>query len=33
MAYTVNEPERATELWSWGVDCVATDRPDLIARC
>jgi glycerophosphoryl diester phosphodiesterase len=31
MAYTVNEPERARELWSWGVDCIATDRPDLMA--
>jgi glycerophosphoryl diester phosphodiesterase len=30
MAYTVNEPARARELWSWGVDCVATDRPDLV---
>jgi glycerophosphoryl diester phosphodiesterase len=33
MAYTVNEPGRARELWAWGVDCVATDRPDLMATC
>jgi glycerophosphoryl diester phosphodiesterase len=33
MAYTVNGPERAQQLWAWGVDCVATDRPDLIAKC
>ena len=25
MAWTVNEPERARELWSWGVDAIATD--------
>ncbi|THF65946.1 glycerophosphodiester phosphodiesterase [Pseudothauera nasutitermitis] len=28
--YTVNEPPRAAELLAWGVDCVITDRPDLI---
>jgi glycerophosphoryl diester phosphodiesterase len=29
--YTVNEPERARELFSWGVDAFCTDRIDLIA--
>ena len=28
--YTVNEPERARELLSWGVDAFCTDRIDLI---
>lgn len=30
VCYTVNEPSRARELFAWGVDCVITDRPDLI---
>jgi glycerophosphoryl diester phosphodiesterase len=29
--YTVNEPERARELFDWGVDAFCTDRIDLIA--
>lgn len=29
-AYTVNAPDRAHELFDWGVDCVITDRPDLV---
>lgn len=29
--YTVNEPARAKELLSWGVDAFCTDRIDLIA--
>jgi glycerophosphoryl diester phosphodiesterase len=28
--YTVNEPDRARELLSWGVDAFCTDRIDLI---
>ncbi|HZL99928.1 MAG TPA: glycerophosphodiester phosphodiesterase [Planctomycetota bacterium] len=28
LAYTVNTRERAQALWSWGVDCVATDWPE-----
>jgi glycerophosphoryl diester phosphodiesterase len=28
--YTVNDPARAVALFRWGVDCVITDRPDLI---
>ncbi|HEY8027189.1 MAG TPA: glycerophosphodiester phosphodiesterase family protein, partial [Burkholderiaceae bacterium] len=28
--YTVNEPERATEIRRWGVDGFCTDRIDLI---
>lgn len=28
--YTVNEPERATEIMAWGVDAFCTDRIDLI---
>jgi glycerophosphoryl diester phosphodiesterase len=36
--YTVNEPARARELFTWGVDALCTDRIDLIgpefaARC
>lgn len=30
LCYTVNEPVRARELFSWGVDCICTDRIDLI---
>lgn len=30
MCYTVNDPARARELFSWGVDAVCTDRYDLI---
>jgi len=29
--YTVNEPERAREIFDWGVDAFCTDRIDLIA--
>lgn len=28
--YTVNDPRRARELESWGVQCLFTDRPDTI---
>lgn len=28
--YTVNEAARARALLAWGVDCVITDRPDLV---
>lgn len=28
--YTVNDPVRALELESWGVQCLITDRPDAI---
>jgi glycerophosphoryl diester phosphodiesterase len=28
--YTVNDPERAREIFSWGVDALCTDRIDLI---
>lgn len=30
LVYTVNNPERARLLLSWGVDCICTDRIDLI---
>nr|WP_197735939.1 glycerophosphodiester phosphodiesterase [Stella humosa] len=30
LAYTVNEPERAAELFGWGVDCICSDRPEAI---
>jgi glycerophosphoryl diester phosphodiesterase len=30
LCYTVNTPDRARTLWSWGVDSVCTDRLDLI---
>ena len=30
MTYTVNDPERARELFDWGVDALCTDRLDLI---
>jgi glycerophosphoryl diester phosphodiesterase len=35
LAYTVNSPERALELYAWGVDAVFTDCPDqiLVALC
>jgi len=32
LAYTINERERAELLWSWGVDCLATDWPERLAR-
>jgi len=28
--YTVNEPAKAKQLFSWGVDAVFTDRPDVL---
>ena len=28
--YTVNDPGRARELFSWGVDALCTDRLDLV---
>ncbi|HLB42171.1 MAG TPA: glycerophosphoryl diester phosphodiesterase [Gammaproteobacteria bacterium] len=31
LCYTVNEPQRAIELYSWGVDAVFSDIPDQIA--
>lgn len=30
LVYTVNEAERARTLYSWGVDCICTDRPEAI---
>jgi len=30
LAYTVNQPARARELLSWGVDAICTDRIDII---
>ncbi|MBJ3815636.1 glycerophosphodiester phosphodiesterase [Shimwellia pseudoproteus] len=30
LVYTVNKPERAAQLLGWGVDCICTDRIDLI---
>ncbi|MDX3907342.1 MAG: glycerophosphodiester phosphodiesterase [Pigmentiphaga sp.] len=30
MCYTVNDPARARELFSWGVDALCTDRYDVI---
>ncbi len=30
LAYTVNDPQRAKELFSWGVDAVFSDYPDRI---
>lgn len=30
LCYTVNDPARAKELYSWGVDAVFSDAPDLI---
>lgn len=30
LVYTVNQPDRARLLLSWGVDCICTDRIDLI---
>lgn len=32
LAYTVNHPDKAWELLNWGVDCICTDRIDLIAH-
>ena len=31
--YTVDDPERARELFGWGVDALCTDRIDLIGPC
>jgi glycerophosphoryl diester phosphodiesterase len=31
LAYTVNEPRRAEELLSWGIDCIITDAIDRIS--
>jgi glycerophosphoryl diester phosphodiesterase len=30
MAYTVNDPHRAQELFQWGVSAICTDRLDLM---
>lgn len=30
LVYTVNDPARARDLLTWGVDCICTDRIDLI---
>ncbi|WP_282604661.1 glycerophosphodiester phosphodiesterase [Pelagibius sp. Alg239-R121] len=30
--YTVNDPEQARELLEWGIDCLITDAPDVIAQ-
>lgn len=30
VTYTVNDPLRASTLFEWGVDCVITDRPDIV---
>ena len=30
VVYTENDPERARALFDWGVDCVITDRPELV---
>ena len=30
LVYTVNQPEKARELLSWGVDAICTDRIDLL---
>jgi glycerophosphoryl diester phosphodiesterase len=30
VTYTVNDPLRARTLFDWGVDCVITDRPDIV---
>lgn len=32
LAYTVNDPQRARELLSWGVDAVFTDCPDKMVK-
>jgi glycerophosphoryl diester phosphodiesterase len=32
LCYTVNDPDSARRLFSWGVDAIFTDRPDLIGR-
>ena len=32
LSYTVNNPDRAEQLFSWGVDAVFSDNPDQIAR-
>jgi glycerophosphoryl diester phosphodiesterase len=32
LAYTVNDPVKANELFQWGVDAVFTDYPDLLAK-
>jgi glycerophosphoryl diester phosphodiesterase len=32
LCYTVNDPGSARRLFSWGVDAIFTDRPDLIGR-
>lgn len=30
VVYTENDPARARQLLEWGVDCVITDRPDIV---
>jgi glycerophosphoryl diester phosphodiesterase len=31
LAYTVNDPARAEELYQWGIDAVFSDKPDLLS--
>jgi glycerophosphoryl diester phosphodiesterase len=31
-AFTINDPKRARRLIALGVDCIITDRPDVIAK-
>jgi len=30
LVYTVNSPDRARTLLAWGVDCICTDKIDII---
>jgi len=32
LSYTVNDARRAEQLFSWGVDAVFSDNPDIVAR-
>lgn len=32
LAYTVNDPSRAQQLFAWGVDAVFSDFPDVVAK-
>ena len=33
LCWTVNDPTEAAKLVGWGVDCLVTDRLDLIGLC